>query len=802
MRRLERRENRGRIVSVLESQAIYAHSKDDCEPDEWQLLDDHLCNVASRAAEFASSFGYENWGCALGLLHDAGKVSPAFQRRLHGSGERVDHSAPGAWEALRRYRSRLEDANGRLLAFAIAGHHGGMPNGIRAGSEGRTPLVSRLSKEGVEKTAREFVDYAARVGLRLPEGSALEPLPLENLAIAGETNDIALARGIFSSSTCARMLFSCVVDADHLDTEWFMNPEAAAIRDGVARDDIAELSRRLDKHMEAVQASAVPSKVNEMRSKVLEACRSAAGWVPGIYTLTVPTGGGKTLASLSFALRHAMANGMSRVIYAIPYTSIVEQNARVFRSVLGDSNVLEHHSNYDFDAVTDEERKLSDRLAIQNWDAPLVVTTNVQLFESLFSNKPGKCRKLHNIANSVIVLDEAQMLPDNLLTVTLAMLEELVADFGVTVLLCTATQPALEGHWPFGAHPREIVPFQEELSAVLGGRTKFAVEGKVRERDLVDALFSSHQSLCIVGTKKKARAIFEDVAARAGVDDFEGAVAAGAFHLSANMTPLHRSEVLTEVRRRLTEGERCIVVSTQLIEAGVDVDFPVVYREMAGIDSLIQAAGRCNREGRLREGTVHVFEISDEVPLGLASERFDTSWLGQMKSLARQIIGDHGHILNPSMSKEFFQARYRMATKQGLDAKGLYADMTSTALLASVPVFGTLDFESYAERYRLIEDASVPVFVPWGERGGELLSALRHECSRGVPAAAFAAKLQQSSISVARWRFAELEKLGAVDSKTYAPINVLSLQHDCRETYSDVVGLLDSEEGKPMDLIF
>lgn len=795
-------EEKGHIMLESESRRIYAHSREGLESDEWQLLEDHLRNVASRAAKFAASFGYENWGRALGLLHDAGKVSTAFQRRLHGSGEHVDHSAPGAWEALRRYRSRLEDANGRLLAFAIAGHHGGMPNGIRAGSEGRTPLVSRLSKEGVEKTAREFVDYAARVGLRFPEGSALEPLPLESLAIAGETNDTALARGIFSSSTCARMFFSCVVDADYLDTEWFMNPGAAAIRDGVSRDDIAELSRRLDKHMEAVQALAVPSKVNEMRSKVFEACRSAAGWVPGIYTLTVPTGGGKTLASLSFALRHAMANGMSRVIYAIPYTSIVEQNARVFRSVLGDRNVLEHHSNYDFDAVTDEERKLSDRLAIQNWDAPLVVTTNVQLFESLFSNKPGKCRKLHNIANSVIVLDEAQMLPDNLLTVTLAMLEELVADFDVTVLLCTATQPALEGHWPFGAHPREIVPFQEELSAVLGGRTKFAVEGKVRERDLVDALFSSHQSLCIVGTKKKARAIFEDVAARAGVDDFEGAVAAGAFHLSANMTPLHRSKVLTEVRRRLTEGERCIVVSTQLIEAGVDVDFPVVYREMAGIDSLIQAAGRCNREGRLREGTVHVFEISDEVSLGLASERFDTSWLGQMKSLARQIIGDHGHILNPSMSKEFFQARYRMATKQGLDAKGLYADMTSTALLASVPVFGTLDFESYAEGYRLIEDASVPVFVPWGEMGGELLSALRHECSRGVPAAAFAAKLQQSSISVARWRFAELEKLGAVDSKTYAPINVLSLQHDCRETYSDVVGLLDPEEGKPMDLIF
>lgn len=794
-------EKKGPTMLDAKPQIVYAHSKEGLEPDEWQPLDDHLLNVADRAAEFAGSFGYENWGRALGLLHDAGKVNPAFQRRLRGSGERVDHAAPGAWEALSRYRSQLGDANGRLLAFAIAGHHGGMPNGISAGPEGRTPLKSRLSKEGMEKTAGEFEDYADRVGLCLPESSALEPLPLERLAIAGETSDAVFARGIFSSSTCARMFFSCLVDADYLDTEWFMTPEAASVRDGVARDGISELFRRLDKHMEVVQASAVPSKVNEMRSRVLEACRSAAAWKPGIYTLTVPTGGGKTLASLSFALRHAASNGMNRVIYAIPYTSIVEQNAQVFRSVLGDNNVLEHHSNYDFDAAAEEERKLSERLAVQNWDAPLVVTTNVQLLESLFSNRPGKCRKLHNIANSVIVLDEAQMLPDNLLTVTLAMLEELAADFNVTVLLCTATQPALEGLWPFGAHPREIVPFQDELSAVLGGRTTFVIEGKVRESDLVDALVSSRRVLCIVGTKRKARKIFEDVVARADVGGLEGAAAAGVFHLSANMTPLHRSGALEEIRRRLAEGERCIVISTQLIEAGVDVDFPMVYREMAGIDSLVQAAGRCNREGRCSEGAVHVFEISDEVALGLASERFDTSWLGQMKSLARQIIDDYGGTLDPSMSKEFFRRRYATATERGLDAKGLYADMTSASLLASTPVFGTLGFEDYAEKYRIIEDASVPVFVPWGEEGRELLAKLREGCAKGVPASAYATKLQRSSVSVAPWRFSELERLGAVDSKTYAPINVLSLQHDCRETYSDAVGLLEPGEGKPMDLI-
>ena len=781
-------------------QNVYAHSKEDCEPDEWQLLEDHLRNVATRAAKFAATFGYENWGRALGLLHDAGKVNPAFQRRLHGSGERVDHSAPGAWEALRRYRSQLEDANGRILAFAIAGHHGGIPNGIRAGSEGRTPLASRLSKESVGETAREFEKYVDNVGIRLPESRTLERLPLERLA---EASDVAngLQRGIFSCSTHTRMLFSCLVDADYLDTERFVSPEFASARDAVPRDDVSGLSRQLDEHMATVEMFAVPSKVNEARSRVLEACRSAADWNPGIYTLTVPTGGGKTLSSLSFALRHAMANGMSRVIYAIPYTSIVEQNARVFRSVLGDNNVLEHHSNYDFDVVTDEGRRLCERLSVQNWDAPLVVTTNVQLFESLFSNKPGKCRKLHNIANSVIVLDEAQMLPDNLLTVTLAMLEELVADFNVTVLLCTATQPALEGLWPFGACPREIAPFQEELSAVLGGRTRFVLEGKVQEETLVSELASMRQALCIVGTKKKARTLFGDVSREVAAGGAEG-MDDGVFHLSANMTPLHRSKVLSEARHRLAEGKRCIVISTQLIEAGVDIDFPTVYREMAGVDSLIQAAGRCNREGRHREGAVHVFEISDEASLGLASERFDSSWLGQMKSLARQIIGDHGNTLDSSMSKEFFQARYGTATKQGLDAKGLYADMTSTALLASDPVFGTLDFESYAEKYRIIEDSSVPVFVPWGVEGEELLRSLRDGCSRGVPASAFAAKLQQSSVSVARWRFAELEKSGAVDSKTYAPINVLSLLHGCRETYCNEVGLLDSGEGRSMDLIF
>lgn len=777
--------------------SFYAHTKEGAEENEWQPLEEHLLNVADRAASFAASFGYENWGRALGILHDAGKVSPSFQRRLRGSGEHVDHSTPGAWEALSRYRSELGDANGRLLAYALVGHHGGIPNGMRGE---RTPLKSRLDKEGIGDIAREFEEYAANVGVSIPGGDSLEPIPFEKLALSGE-RDAAMTRGVFSTSVLARMLFSCLVDADYLDTEHFVTPDVSAARDGIHRDDMVALSQKLDMYMESLQSSAASSRVNSMRAMVLEDCRSAAKWVPGIYTLTVPTGGGKTLASLSFALRHAAANNMERVIYAIPFTSIVEQNAQVFRSVLGDNNVLEHHSNYDFDAVDNDERRLAERLAVQNWDAPLVVTTNVQLLESLFSNKPSKCRKLHNIANSVIVLDEAQMLPDNLLKVSLAMLEELVVDFNVTVVLCTATQPALEGLWPFGASPREIASHQDELLSVFGHRARFAIEGGLKEEELVGALSSSRQALCIVGTKKKARVIYKDVANRVCENELCDEDNLGVFHLSANMTPLHRTKILTEVRRRLSAGERCVVISTQLIEAGVDVDFPVVYREMAGIDSLIQAAGRCNREGKLPEGVVHVFEISDEVDLGLSSKRLDGSWLGQMKDIARCVIDAHGKALDPSMSKEFFENRYGVATEKGLDAEGLYSAMTSESLLIENPIFGTLNFEDYANKYRIIEDASVPVFVPWSERGFNLLGELQMACVQGVPASAFASKLQRSSVGVAQWHLIELERSGIVDTKTYAPINVLSLEHDCKQTYSDAVGLLDPGEGAPMSLV-
>lgn len=587
-----------------------------------------------------------------------------------------------------------------------------------------------------------------------------------------------------------------------------MTPGMAAARRKAAsaHATLQELLERLDEHLDQFSAEKDSSPVNAARAQVLDACVDAASEARGIFTLTVPTGGGKTLSSLAFALRHAIAHGMSRVIYAIPFTSIVEQTADVFRGVLGDENVLEHHSNYDFDGVGDEGR-VRERLAIQNWDAPVVVTTNVQLLESLYSNKPAKCRKLHNVANSVIVLDEAQSLPDGLLMSSLAVLEDLVLDFNASVVLCTATQPALAGRWPFGSEVREIVPFQDTLAQALGRRTTFEFHGTISFEDLADSLVQSGRALCIVGTKAKARALYEQVAACLRADSEVVGLDSpdGLFHLSTNMTPLHRSAHIAEVHERLESPsrrfERCIVVSTQLIEAGVDVDFPVVYREIAGVDSLVQAAGRCNRNGRSEMGIVHVFKFEDESRFSKTQggHALGTTWLDSMKALAGRVIDRHGGAIDEATIKDFFEERYDTAGSEGLDKKGIFKRLTSLDLPQCG--FQAIDFEDYARDFRIIDNEDVPVFVPWGVGGARLMAELRARCERGDPPAAMAMRLQRSSVSVPHRRLEELKKAGFVDVKTYEPIIVLNLEQNCESYYSDEVGILWPGEEEANTLI-
>lgn len=398
----------------------YAHTGSDLDDaSTWQTLSEHANEVARRAEAFAEKFGMGLWGRTLGLLHDAGKASAGFRKRLEG-GKPVDHSTAGAKIAVDRY-----GAGGWFMAYALIGHHGGAPNG-KVWSECsrsqsaflRTPLKNRLESEIESYDA--FFELMETGEIDLPDivqlGAPMRP---------GRTFE-STARKAFSVFVLEHFLYSSLVDSDYLDTERFMTPEASEAREARELANMEELLAKLESHMADLMEKAGDTSVNRARRSVYEDCLATAVQPSGLYTMTVPTGGGKTLSSMAFGLRHAVEQGMERVIVAIPYTSIVEQTAATLKAIFGAENVVEHHSNYDFHDLDDEE-KAKQRLAIQNWDAPIVVTTNVQLFESLFSNKPGKSRKVHNMARSVVILDEAQTLPDKLLRPSLAMLEELAA---------------------------------------------------------------------------------------------------------------------------------------------------------------------------------------------------------------------------------------------------------------------------------------------------------------------------------------------------------------------------------------
>ena len=659
---------------------------------EWELLftgtgNGHLERVARRAAELAAKFDAAEWGQLAGLWHDIGKYSKEFQAYLlQQSGfeahleqiSRVDHSTAGA-----RLANETLQPWGRMMAYVIAGHHAGLANATGE----RSSLQSRLTKDV------PAIDAAPASLLQPPA-----QLPQPNLTI--DTADER--RAAFQLALFTRMVFSSLVDADFLATESFMNPAQAVARP-TGKNRLAAMQIALDEHLTGLAARGSKNNVDRMRQQVLAACRDAAEFEPGLFTLTVPTGGGKTLASLAFALRHARRCGLDRVIYAIPFTSIVEQTADVFRDVfgkLGNDVMLEHHSNLD----PKDERTSQSRLAAENWDASLVVTTNVQLFESLFAARPSRCRKLHNIVRSVIVLDEAQTLPVELLQPCLAVLRELAADYRCSIVLCTATQPALNYRdgFPIGLNGvREIIPKPEELYRRMK-RVEVKSLGPTDDEQLVDRLSAERSFLTIVNTRAHAARLYQALKQRLG--DGNGLV-----HLSTLLCGQHRSDLISVIRGRLAADQSCRVVSTQLIEAGVDVDFPVVYRALSGIDSIAQAAGRCNREGERDRAMVWVFEPTDVRLRG---------YLAAVASTAREVMPDHDDLLDPAAVTQYFELHYwRHADRW--DKRDVMKCFPTPAQRFA------FDFRAAAERFRMIEDASKSVFVPYGAEGERLVEQLR-----------------------------------------------------------------------------
>ncbi len=657
---------------------IFAHIYNSDKGYQYQTLETHARNVAHLAADFAKSFRSSDWALLAGLLHDAGKSRSSFQnylKRCNGLDAendfylKHDHSSAGAcW-----VNKNMKQAS-QILAYCIAGHHAGLADW----SNGSTPngaLDARLKRDTAILEESAVKDYLNELQ------KELQPLLLLPPPWRINPNDTSLSFWI-------RMLFSCLTDADYLDTELFMDSKTNKIREFSA--DIASLSTLFFQALNLKQQNSPDTEVNRIRAEIRKDCESAAELPSGIFSLTVPTGGGKTLSSMAFAFRHALKHGKKRIIYVIPYTSILEQTTNIFREILGAGNVLEHHSN-----IAEERETLRNQLAAENWDAPVVVTTSVQFFESLYACKAGKCRKLHNIADSIVIIDEAQLLPKKLLYPCREAINQLAEHYGTTIVLSTATQP------DFGfENVQEIIQPERQLYRRLK-RTDIVLPEEKKPikswQELADEIAQFPQVLCIVNTRSACRCLYE-------------LMPKGTVHLSAAMCGEHRSRVIKDISEKLKNGESVRVISTQLVEAGVDFDFPVVYRAYTGATSIVQAAGRCNREGKLpAPGQVIVFIPPASTLPGELTKAADT--LTDMQYCGNISFDD------PAIFQDYDRRLTARVNNTG--------EKDFKPLLVENAGYFQFQFREAAEKFSLIEDAErAPVIVRYG-KSSEIIETLR-----------------------------------------------------------------------------
>ncbi|MEK6645527.1 MAG: CRISPR-associated endonuclease Cas3'' [Candidatus Firestonebacteria bacterium] len=735
----------------------FAHVKKN-ELGQWetQTIKEHLDETAKKAKEFASEFGNQDWAELVGFWHDMGKYLPDWQKHLskasgydedahiEGYGWRPNHSTVGAVLAFSRIKN---PAIARIIAYIVAGHHAGLPDWSPDNAGGdlinriySDPLSGILNKKEFDQInlieqSQEFINK------NLPKSTPLNISQPEDMENRKEFFHLWI-----------RMLFSCLVDADFLNTEIFMESDKNKIALRGNYPTIKTLKERFDRFME--NKKDFSEQINKQRNIILDTCRKKAVLSPGFFSLTVPTGGGKTLSSMAFALEHALKYGKQRIIMAIPYTSIIEQTAKVYKYgtddeekiiesiksgniLFGEDSVLEHHSNIDPDK---EDNK--SRLASENWDVPIIVTTNVQLFESLLAFRTSSCRKLHNIVNSVIILDEAQMLPPEYLEPILSTLRGLVKYFGVTVILCTATQPALCGKIGSGlavfeglSNVTEIIDNPEELAKSFK-RVKIEppnFDERMEWPDVAKQLAQYEQVLCIVNTRQDCR-------------DLHALMPKDTIHLSANMCGEERSEIISSVKHKLKNSEPVRVVSTQLVEAGVDIDFPVVYRALAGMDSIAQAAGRCNREGKLNNegcmGKMVVFQPPKSAPTGLLRKGEDAS-----KSVLRNYPI---HDLQPILYTEYFKNFYGYVNN-------FDKPKFQERLVKESGEF-KFQFRTFAQDVRLIDDTVQRSIIVWYQgKGNNSLTFIDYLRNKG-PERWIIRKLQRFIVNVPLPVFEKLKR--------------------------------------------
>lgn len=666
-----------------------AHKREDGTEQE---LATHLKNTAKLAGKFAEVFNNQEYAYVCGLLHDLGKYSDAFQKRIKEDGKPCDHSTAGARVIKELCKS------GKLLSYCIAGHHSGLPNhGSLKDMPREGTLCSRLTNSYIIPAYEEYKNEITDLSLK----------PVPNLKFYIQQKDMGMTFYMF-----IKMIYSCLTDADYLDTEDFMS------NGQVNRSVTYNFNKMLEQlNNRLTEFKGREGIINEKRRDILNQCITKANLPRGLFTLTVPTGGGKTLSSMAFALNHLtnQINEMKRIIYVIPYTSIIEQNAKVFSDIFGKENILEHHSNYDFTSNEDDFNDVK-KLATQNWDMPIIITTNVQFFESLFSNKSSRLRKLHNIANSIIIFDEAQMLPIDYLEACTKGISELVFNYSCTAVLCSATQPAIMDMFPQELKSTEICENTEELYQIFK-RTTIINRGLLSSEDLAKEMNEAQQCLTILNTRRHAKKLYSLL------------IGEGVYHLSTLMCPIHRAKMIDEIKTRLERNLPCKVVSTRLIEAGVDVDFQKVYRSYAGLDSIIQSAGRCNREGKLRDaegnllhGEVNIFQSEDEYskkqPLGFKLPI----------EITQEIIRNYEDITSPEAIEDYFKKLYFYSGENTLDNKEIVKRINEgvPAKAKSVEELFDFPFEDIGKDFKLIDEDTYSVIIPYDDKAKELIQSLKY----------------------------------------------------------------------------
>jgi len=706
----------------------YAHSKEGSEPKHWQPLEEHLKNVAKLARKSAEIFSADSWASIVGSHHDLGKGTLPWQAFLRHANGVVDEFAefyeghPTHADVGAHWLFENSEQAGKLLAYCVAGHHGGLPNWS---DSSQSALESRLKKK----------HPAVQLPISIPDFPS-------DLPFVPEGNRLGFQLQFF-----VRMLFSCLVDADYLDTEESLDKGKAEWRSGypVLENLYKRFWARFTELREKADSATV---VNRQREIVLQDCLERAMLESGLFSLTVPTGGGKTLASLAFALEHAKKHGKRRIIYVIPFTSIIEQNAKVFREMLGDDAVLEHHCNF-----IPDESNWKTRLASENWDAPVVVTTNVQFFNSFYANKPSKCRKLHNVADSIVIFDEVQAIPVGKLKPCLEVIKELSSNYGVTSVLCTATQPAIEYSEQFQSGLKDVKEIVRDVSTLFDAlkRTEERFIGELNELDVACRLSELAQVLCIVNTRQQALDIFE------ALPESDANI-----HLSALMHPAHRTRKLDDVRERLKDGLPCRVVSTQLIEAGVDVDFPCVFRAVSGIDSIAQAAGRCNRNGLSDvPRPVFVFKFPEDAACSFFRQA--------AQSAAKLFEGFEGRLTAPECVRSYF-ADYFWKNEQRMDDN----ETVEQCLLAQS---GNIQFRDIAE-FKMIKSATIPIIITLEEPAVKLVRSLEFSEHKG----GILRRLQQYTVQIYSYQFDEIRDWLESPEPGVFVLN-------SKELYSDQTGL-------------